>query len=301
MGPRDLYAQAAATPEIAAKFARDLPGGPWIAQTFLALIACLLLPRQFHIAVVENNSPGEIRRAAWLFPAYLVAINIFVVPIAAAGLLRFGGNVDADLFVLELPHAAGNDVITLIAFIGGLSAATAMVIVSSVAVAIMISNEVVVPALLRVAPRNWLPGDMGSLILNVRRTSIVIILLLGYAYYRVAGTAALASIGLLAFAAIAQLAPAFFGGLLWRRATARGAVAGMAAGFLVWIYTLLLPTFVQAGYLSASLLEQGPVRPVAVAAAGPVRLGFRAAHPRRVLERSGQHSFLCHLLAQPRA
>ena len=257
-GPGALYSQAAADPDIAAKFSRDLPGGAWLAQTALALVACLLLPRQFHITVVENNGPGEIRRAAWLFPAYLVAINIFVVPIAAAGLITLGGTVDADLFVLEVPHAAGNDLVTLTAFLGGLSAATAMVIVASVALAIMISNEIVVPAVLRGASRAWLPADMGGFILNVRRLSIVVILLLGYSYYRVAGTAALASIGLLAFAAIAQLAPAFFGGLLWRRATARGAVAGMAAGFAIWAYTLLLPTFATAGLLPVGLVENGP-------------------------------------------
>jgi Na+/proline symporter/signal transduction histidine kinase/ActR/RegA family two-component response regulator len=257
-GPGDLYQKAAAVPEIAGKFSRDLPGGGWIAQTGLALVACLLLPRQFHIAVVENNSPGEIRRAALLFPIYLVAINIFVVPIAVAGLLTLGGTVDADLFVLEVPHAAGDTPVALIAFLGGLSAATAMVIVESVALAIMISNEIVVPAVLRGTRRSWLPADMGGFILNVRRTAIVVVLFLGYAYYRMAGAAALASIGLLAFAAIAQLAPSFFGGLLWRRATARGAVAGMAAGFAVWAYTLLLPSFAHGGYLSASFVEAGP-------------------------------------------
>ena len=160
--------------------------------------------------------------------------------------------------MLELPRAAGNSAITLIAFIGGLSAATAMVIVASVALAIMISNEIVVPAFLRGTRSAWLPADMGRFILNVRRTSIVIILLLGYAYYRVAGSAALASIGLLAFAAIAQLAPSFFGGLVWRRATARGAVAGMLAGFTVWAYTLLLPTFAHTGLVAASFVESGP-------------------------------------------
>jgi Na+/proline symporter/signal transduction histidine kinase len=258
-GPLDLFANAAAVPEIAEKFARDLPGGGWLAQTALAAVACLLLPRQFHIAVVENNSPGEIRRAAWLFPAYLIAINIFVVPIAAAGMIGLGGSVDADLFVLEIPHAAGAEAITLIAFIGGLSAATAMVIVETVALAIMISNEIVVPALLRGTSRAWLPANMGGLVLNIRRISIVVILLLGYAYYRMAGTAALASIGLLAFAAIAQIAPAFFGGLLWQRATARGAVAGMLAGFAVWGYTLLLPTFAKAGYLPLAFIEEGPL------------------------------------------
>lgn len=257
-GPGDLYRQAAAVPEIAQRFARDVQGGGWLAQTALAAVASLLLPRQFHITVVENNSPGEIRRAAWLFPAYLVAINIFVVPIAVAGLIGLGGNVDADFFVLELPHASGAHIFTLIAFIGGLSAATAMVIVESVALAIMLSNEILIPALLRGTSRAWLPANMGGFVLNVRRSSIAVIVLLGYVYYRVAGTAELASIGLLAFAAIAQLAPAFFGGLFWRGATARGAVAGMLAGYAVWAYTLLLPTFARSGLVPISLVEEGP-------------------------------------------
>ena len=144
-----------------------------------------------------------------------------------------------------------------------------MVIVASVALAIMISNEIVVPGpAARHAAAPGCPPTWARFILNVRRSSIVVILLLGYAYYRMAGTAALASIGLLAFAAIAQLAPAFFGGLLWRRATARGAVAGMLAGFAVWAYTLLLPTFAQAGYLPARLRRERALRHIAAAAAG---------------------------------
>ena len=177
------------------------------------------------------------------------------MPIAAAG-LDVRRSVDADLFVLELPHASATARSRWVAFIGGLSAATAMVIVESVALAIMISNEIVVPAVLRAAAGPGC-GRHGAVIPTPRRTAIVLLLLLGYAYYRMAGAAALASIGLLAFAAIAQLAPSFFGGLLWRRATARGAVGGMLAGFAVWAYTLLLPSFAHTGYLPASFLEEG--------------------------------------------
>ncbi len=257
-GPGDLCDQATKNRDIVATFSRDLSGGSWLAMMLLAFTAALLLPRQFHIAIVENNSPAEIRRAAILFPAYLVAINLFVVPIAIAGELTFGTGVDGDLFVLELPHAAGSEMMTLIAFLGGLSAATAMVIVASVALAIMISNEIVVPLFVRQRGEARQPADMGVFILNVRRAAIVTVLLLAYAYYRIAGSGALASIGLLSFAAIAQLAPAFFGGLIWRRATARGAIAGMVVGFAVWAYTLLLPTFANAGLLPVGILSEGP-------------------------------------------
>ncbi len=257
-GPFDLAGRTIADADLKALFSRDLSGGTWLTMTVLSFVAALLLPRQFHIAVVENNSASELRRATWMFPTYLVAINLFVVPIAIAGVLTFGSEVDADIFVLELPHAAGNSVITLIAFLGGLSAATAMVIVASVALAIMISNEIVVPAFVRRRASVGQPFDMGRFVLHVRRISIVLILFLGYAYYRIAGSAALASIGLLSFAAVAQLAPAFFIGLFWRRASARGAIAGMGAGLAVWAYTLLLPTFVTSELVSPSLLESGP-------------------------------------------
>ncbi|HMB47694.1 MAG TPA: PAS-domain containing protein, partial [Afifellaceae bacterium] len=257
-GPGDLYDQAARNEEIVATFSRDLSGGSWLAMTSLAFTAALLLPRQFHITVVENNSPAEIKRAALLFPAYLIAINLFVIPIAVAGVLTFGSGNNGDLFVLELPHAAGSHVITLIAFLGGLSAATAMVIVASVALAIMISNEIIVPLFVRQRGEARQPADMGVFILNVRRASIAAVLLLAYLYYRIAASGALASIGLLSFAAIAQLAPAFFGGLIWRRASARGAIAGMICGFAVWAYTLLLPTFAGAGLVSATVLTDGP-------------------------------------------
>ncbi|HSG95104.1 MAG TPA: hybrid sensor histidine kinase/response regulator, partial [Afifellaceae bacterium] len=229
-GPLDLARHTVANTDLKALFSRDLSGSAWLTMTILAFFAALLLPRQFHIAVVENNAGSELKRATWMFPAYLVAINLFVVPIAIAGVLTFGGDVDADLFVLKLPHASGNNLITLIAFLGGLSAATAMVIVASVALAIMISNEIVVPAFVRRRSSIDQPFDMGRFVLNVRRVSIILILFLGYAYYRIAGSAALASIGLLSFAAVAQLAPAFFIGLFWRRASARGAIAGMGAG-----------------------------------------------------------------------
>ncbi|MEZ5839726.1 MAG: PAS domain-containing hybrid sensor histidine kinase/response regulator [Hyphomicrobiales bacterium] len=259
-GPQQLFAIADEAGITADLLGRDLSGGTWITMTLLSLFAGLLLPRQFHVTVVENNAPNELRRAAWLFPVYLVAINLFVIPVSVAGLVHFGGAVDADTFVLRLPMAAGNGLVSLAAFIGGLSAATAMVIVATVALAIMISNDLVMPLVLRRGTRERDDAsDMGTLLLNIRRLSIFVILLLAYAYYRLAGnTAALASIGLLSFAAIAQFAPAFVGGLIWRRATARGAIAGMSVGFAVWAYTLLLPNFAASGIVPESIIHDGP-------------------------------------------
>ncbi|MGI8524858.1 MAG: PAS domain-containing hybrid sensor histidine kinase/response regulator [Pseudolabrys sp.] len=259
-GPFALFDQAMQRPDIASV----LHGEPHLetlaAMTLLSFVAILMLPRQFHVAVVENNNPKEIRRAAWLFPLYLVLINLFVVPIAVAGLLTFArGEVDSDMFVLALPLKAGSNIFTIAAFVGGLSAATAMVIMETVALSIMVSNDLVMPFVLKRREKTISGGgNIGSLLLTARRVAIFAILLLAYMYYRSAAEAQLAAIGLLSFAAIAQLAPAFFGGLIWRRATARGAMGGMIAGFLVWAYTLLLPSFADVGLVGQSLLTDGP-------------------------------------------
>ncbi|MPZ38479.1 MAG: response regulator [Rhizobiales bacterium] len=259
-GPAALFTQAMQQPDTAAIINREYPFGSVAAMTLLSLFAILLLPRQFHVTVVENHDEREVKRAAWLFPLYLVLINLFVLPIALAGMLTFSARgVDSDMYVLALPLSARSDLMTLAAFVGGLSAATAMVIVESVALAIMVSNDIVVPLMLKRRDRLITEGaDVGRLLLIVRRLAIVAILLLAYLYYRSAGAAQLASIGLLSFAAIAQLAPAFFGGLFWKRATSRGAMAGMTIGIAMWAYTLLLPSFADAGLVAFTLLSEGP-------------------------------------------
>src|SRR5262245_12955514 len=257
-GPAALFAKALQEPATAAVLTREPAVGTLVTMTLLAFFAIVLLPRQFHVTVVENNSEHEIRRAAWLFPLYLVLINLFVVPIALAGLLTFDtGRVDSDMYVLALPLTARSDSFTIAAFVGGLSAATAMVIVESVALAIMVSNDIVMPFVLKQRDA-FISGSVGWLLLAVRRVAIFAILFLAYVYYRVAGDAQLAAIGLLSFAAIAQLAPAFFGGLIWRRATARGAMAGMTIGMLVWAYTLMLPSFADAGIVGTAIVSDGP-------------------------------------------
>src|SRR5215468_1888367 len=259
-GPAALFARALREPATAKVLTGEPATGTLAAMTLLSLVAIVLLPRQFHVTVVENNSEHEVRRAAWLFPLYLVLINLFVVPIALAGLLTFApGQVDGDMYVLALPLAAQSDMFTIMAFVGGLSAATAMVIVETVALAIMVSNDIVMPLVLKqrdafVSGRH----SVGWLLLMVRRAAIFAILFFAYVYYRLAGDAQLAAIGLLSFAAVAQLAPAFFGGLFWRRANARGAMAGMTIGILTWAYTLMLPSFADAGIVGTSILSDGP-------------------------------------------
>ena len=259
-GPLALFSDALSHPRTAAVLTHTPSAAAFFATTVLSLFAILLLPRQFHVAVVENRSEAEIRRAAWLFPVYLVLINLFVMPIAMAGLLTFpAGLTDADMFVLALPLKAHSELFTLVAFVGGLSAATAMVIVESVALAIMVSNDIVMPFILNRRAVNVVErSDAGAQLLTVRRIAIFGILLLAYIYYRSAGPAQLASIGLLSFAAIAQLTPAFFGGLIWRRGNATGAIAGMTAGILVWAYTLLLPSIMDAGMVGERILNDGP-------------------------------------------
>lgn len=259
-GAGSFLERATASPEVQGLFTGGLDGGQWLTMTLLAAFAVILLPRQFHVMAVENASRQEIRRAAWTFPLYLVAINLFVIPIAVAGLLLLPKGADGDTFVLALPVAAGSPTFALVAFLGGLSASTAMVIVECIALSIMVCNNLVVPLLLRrQVERATVHQDMGETLILIRRLAIIVVLALAYAYYRMIGTSvALAQVGLLSFAAVAQFAPAFFGGLMWKRATARGAMWGITAGFAVWVYTLLLPAFADAGWIGSGFIEHGP-------------------------------------------
>ncbi|TDK22977.1 hybrid sensor histidine kinase/response regulator [Luteimonas aestuarii] len=233
----------------------------FVGQTLLAFAAIVCLPRQFHVAVVECGDVADIRKARWMFGAYLVVVTLMVLPIAGAGVALFGreGTVSADSFVLALPLAENRDMLALFAYIGGFSAATGMVIVASVALATMVSNDLVMPPLLR---RGWAQrhgGNVASLVLWVRRAAIVVLAALAYGYYRASGSdTALAAYGLMAFAAVAQFAPALIGGLYWRGASRQGAEAGLLIGFAVWVYTLLLPTITDAGWLDSRWLVDGP-------------------------------------------
>jgi Na+/proline symporter/signal transduction histidine kinase/CheY-like chemotaxis protein len=244
-GPWDLFAAARTNADAMAALTYQTSAARWILLVVLSAFAIIMLPRQFHVTVVENRTTQELRMAGILFPLYLIAINIFVIPVAIAGVLTLNQGGNPDLYILDLPLHGGASMVSLITFIGGFSAATAMVIVASVALAIMISNDIVMPVILRrrLTSVGVQPDDYTHFLLRVRRTAIFAVLLLSYAYYRSTdSTAGLASIGLLSFAAIAQVAPSLFGGLIWHRANARGAIAGMTGGFFVWVYFLFLPS-----------------------------------------------------------
>jgi Na+/proline symporter/nitrogen-specific signal transduction histidine kinase len=270
-GPGDLFARAMAQPDIARLLHAD-PAKPfafdqWLALLVLAGLSVLLLPRQFQVMVVENVDERHIRRAAWAFPAYLLLINLFVLPIALGGLLYFGGHsaagstvaapANAETFVLSLPLAAGAPWLALLAFVGGLSAATGMVIVEAIAVSTMVCNDLVLPLLLRRMSAG--SRNLTGALLAIRRVVIVLLMLLGWLYYRIAGEAyALVSIGLISFAAVAQFAPALLGGMYWKGGTRNGALAGLAAGALLWTYTLMLPSIAKSGWVDAGFLQHGP-------------------------------------------
>jgi Na+/proline symporter/signal transduction histidine kinase len=259
-GPTELIDRALKTPEAARAIGYVPSIGNFLTMVLLSFCAIMLLPRQFHVSVVENSDDAEVARARWLFPLYLIAINVFVIPIALAGLITFPfGAVDSDMYVLALPIEAGSTFLSIVVFIGGMSAATAMVIVECVALAVMVSNDIIVPLVLqrnRQSPDGR--ADFGNFLLKARRFAIFAIMAMAYLYFRALGNTQLAAIGLLSFAAIAQFAPAFFGGLIWRRATARGAMGGMLVGFAVWAYTLFIPSFLDGNTAGMLLLQHGP-------------------------------------------
>src|SRR5918999_1257981 len=259
----DLFARGALQPALAKLFTIDgLPGyTSWIALTVLAMAAIIVLPRQFQVLVVENVDERHIKKAIWLFPLYLLLINIFVLPIAFGGLLAFpGGGVDGDTFVLTVPMAERQPLLALFAFLGGLSAATGMIIVETVALSTMVCNDLVMPLLLRVGRLHLSARqDLTGTLLAIRRGTIVIVVLLGYAFVRLIGESyALVTIGLVSFVAAIQFAPAIIGGILWKGATRLGALAGLSGGFLMWLYTLLLPSFARSGWLSEGFVDHGP-------------------------------------------
>ena len=264
-GLADIFARASMHTRLVALFAplTGAAGGyaSWAWLTVLSMLAIMFLPRQFQIAVVENVNENHLGKAVWLFPLYMLAMNVFVVPIAFGGVMHLSAaGVDPDTFVLTLPMAEKREALALFVFIGGLSAATGMVIVETIALSTMVCNDLVMPVLLRLKSLR-LAGrhDLTGLLLGIRRGAIVAIVLLGYLYFRLAGEAyALVAIGLISFAAVAQFAPAVIGGIYWKGATRAGAIAGLTAGFAVWLYTLLLPSFAKSGWLPIGFLNDGP-------------------------------------------
>ncbi len=247
-------------PAEAIRGAGDIFGPRWATLTFLSATAIICLPRQFQVTVVENIDERHLATASWLFPLYLIGMTLFIMPIALVGQKVMPPGSNPDLYVLTLPLAENRQDLALLAFLGGFSSATSMVIVAAIAVSTMVSNHVVMPIALKImAMRHAVTGDVRSLVLVARRVSIGVILGLGFLYFSVkGGSDALAAIGLIAFVGVAQFLPSLLGGIFWRGATASGALAGLTAGFVLWSYTLFLPSFSGDLILSATTLNEGP-------------------------------------------
>lgn len=222
---------------------------------YLSMGAIMLLPRQFQIMAIENSSEKHITKAMWLFPTYMFLINIFVVPIALGGILSTGGSANADYFVLTLPLQSGHPWLALLIFLGGFSAATGMVMIESVTISTMLLNHVFMPIIIKLTPRRWFP----ILLISMKRFGIFMVVLLGYFYQSVVGeTYMLVTMGFMSFAAAAQFGPALIGGLYWHRGNKVGAFTGMFFGFIIWFYTLLIPSFVKSGWWQSDILTKGP-------------------------------------------
>ncbi len=258
----DLFTKAAATAGTRDLF--QLQGqsalSGWTGMLLVSLLAVFFLPRQFQVSVVENVQESHLKKATWLFPLYLLLINIFVLPIAFGGKLLFAGQaVDADTYVLALPLQQGHTALGLFVFIGGFSAATSMIIVETIALSTMMSNNLAAPVLLS-AMRFRPAGDrlLSRPILQIRRFSILLILALAYIYDKtIAQHLSLVSIGLVSFVAVAQFAPAVIGGIYWKDASKNGAMAGICTGFAIWFFTLVVPSMVSAGLLNETVLREG--------------------------------------------
>ena len=232
---------------------------PFITMVLLSMLAIICLPRQFHVTVVEYQSERDLQVAHWFFPLYLLVIMAVVLPISVVGSQLFSGSeVAPDTYVLSLPINSGSELLAILAFAGGFSAATGMVIVASVTLSIMVSNEIILPLLLRWRKDQFRQTAyfMGQHLRWIRRVCILAILMASWVMYRMMREEeALASIGLVSFACFAQLAPALLGGAYWRRGHAKGVYAGLAVGFLFWWYCLLLPTLLPN---DNAILVQGP-------------------------------------------
>ena len=238
----------------------DQDSGRWISLIFLSGAAFLCLPRMFQVLVVENSDERHLHFASWAFPLYLFLMSLFVVPIAVVGLDLLPEGSNPDLFVLTVPLSEGQGGLAVLSFLGGLSSATSMVIVATIALSTMVSNHIVVPLWLarQAGHQAMMSGDVRYVILLARRLSIAGIMALGFLYYRMSGGGtALAAIGLISFTGAVQILPAMIGGIFWRGATGIGASMGLLTGLVIWLWTLFLPSFGVDAFISAAVMENG--------------------------------------------
>ena len=258
----DIYAKASVLENFDKKNSiGDLTGAiNWFFLCILSMFAIFLLPRQFHTAIVENNKETHIRTAMWLFPLYLLLFNIFVFPIAWGGNILFQGKgFNSDTYSLLIPQFFNNNFLTVLVFLGGFSAAISMIIVSSIALATMLSNNLLIPYGFVGSLENKSPEKNRKRIVNSRKIGIFSLIILAYAIYRIfILDYSLVSIGLVSFVVIAQLAPSFFGALFWRRGSRKGAITGIIIGFLICFYTLLMPYAIGLAKSSSLFIQEGP-------------------------------------------
>ncbi|MDO5657968.1 MAG: ATP-binding protein [Paracoccus sp. (in: a-proteobacteria)] len=245
-GPSDILSRIAAMADSPEAPGWVLQPDRWVMLTFISGAAIICLPRMFQVLVVEAKDEDSLRSASWAFPAYLMAMSLFVLPIAVVGRQILGAGADADLYVLSLPLSQGQGGLALLVFLGGFSAATSMVVICAIALATMISNHWIVPVWLDLKRRSGQSlnsDDLRGPVLTARRVAIVIVLAGGASYQQMSGGGeALATMGTVAFIGVSQLLPALIGGLLWRGATRHGAYAGIIAGALIWLMVVFLPS-----------------------------------------------------------
>ncbi|WP_306643846.1 ATP-binding protein [Sanyastnella coralliicola] len=211
--------------------------GNWIILTVISGFAMILLPRQFQVGVVEVKKEEHLKTAMWMFPLYLLLINILVIPIALLGNSIIADS-PSDYYMLSLAAISGNDFLMPLIYLGGFSAATSMIIVSSIALGGMVSTNLVIPAIIQ----KDAPEDYSKRILNSKRLSILLVFVLAYTYqHYLSERTALVSVGMTSFIGIAQLAPAFIGAIYWRNGTKTGAISGLLVGFITWSALLIIP------------------------------------------------------------
>jgi len=257
-GIGQIFELAAASPAVQQLQQQALPAHTYWLHVLLGFAATLCLPRQFHVTFVENQHLGHLRSARWIFPFYLLLMGMFTLPLALAGVMLLGSDANIDLVVLQLPMAAQRTDIALLAYLGGFSAATSMVVVATVVLGIMITNELLAPLVYRTRAA---PADTSRHIkvATLRRIAMLTVMALGYVYYRWIGTeTGLAQLGLMAFALVAQIAPVLILGLLSRNINRQGAIAGLCGGALAWAYIILLPELSRAGLIGSQWLSAGP-------------------------------------------
>jgi signal transduction histidine kinase/Na+/proline symporter len=270
----DIFRQAGTRKDLESLFVLSADNSSdWFYMLLVSALAFVFLPRQFQMAVVENKESRHLDKALWLFPLYLLLINIFVLPIALGGRLLFEGQaVHADHYVLTIPMSQDQTLLTLVVYLGGFAAATSMIIVASLALSMMLTNNLLIPLAVRIpAFKQYYKQDLGRSVIMLRRMSIVLVLLLSYGYlHTLPARFALVSIGLVSFVAVAQFAPSFIGGIYWKNATKFGAKLSLLTGFGIWAYTLIFPTLIEAGLFSKTILSEGP-------------WGIAWLHPQRLL------------------